>query len=100
MPGTPKPRANACEQLVEVERLPHVVVRAGFEARDDVTLAPPGQHKHRQLASASTKLLQHVEPVSVGKPHVEDQQVELVGQAEPFRLLAVVHEERREPARP
>src|SRR5919106_3954878 len=86
---------HAREQLVEMEGLPHVVVRAGLEAHHYVPLAPPGEHEHGKLLSARPKVLQHLEPLPLGKAHVEDEEIELVGQAQALRLLAVVGEKGR-----
>ena len=99
-PGRAQPRAHAGEQLVEAEGLRHVVVGAALEEHHDVAVAPAGQHEHGDHVPARAELLEDVEPLELREPHVEDHEVELLGEPEALRLLAVVGEEGREPARP
>ena len=64
--GRAQVRAHARRELVERERLGHVVDRAGVEPGDAVVdLGPRGEHDHRQRGLQRAQLREHVEPVAV-----------------------------------
>ena len=75
----PQARAHAGEQLLEHERLGHVVVGAAVEPGHGVDdLVARGEDQHRQLLAARAQRAQHGEAVLAGQADVEDQQVELL----------------------
>jgi hypothetical protein len=64
----PQPR----EQLLDAERLGHVVVGPGIEGRDLVAfLTDRGKHDHRRLGPG-TELARHLGAVAVGEDEIED----------------------------
>jgi hypothetical protein len=72
-------RAHAREQLLEAERLGHVVVGAALEPGDLVADVVAGGEDHdRHSLARGAQLAQHRRAVLAGQPEVEDQQVELV----------------------
>ena len=67
--------ADAREELLDVERLGHVVVGAGVERGDLVGLAVArGQHHDRNVAERAHPA-QHLDAVDVGEPEVEQHDV-------------------------
>lgn len=91
--GPAQPGPNTSDELVILERFAHVVVGTGLEAHHNVALGAAGQHEHRQRLPARPQLLQDVEPIALGEAHVEDDQVELLGQAEAESGRAAVDEQ-------
>ena len=82
----PDPR----RQLLEGERLGHVVGGAPVEALDPVgDLALGGEHDHRQGRLASADRGQNLDPVAPGQHPVEDHQVEAAAERQPLALDAV-----------
>ncbi len=74
--AAPQQRAHAREQLVEVERLHDVVVRAGVEPGDPVGDGlTRGQHQHGRAVAARAQPPAHLEPVDIGHQDVEQHQV-------------------------
>jgi hypothetical protein len=74
-----------------VKGLGQVVVGAGLEATEPVSLAdPPGEHEDRQLGieavARGADLTQHVDPRGIGQPQVEQHQVRVVVAAEAQRI--------------
>jgi hypothetical protein len=71
-------RAQACQQLVERERLGEVVIGAGVEAVDPVRHGGArGQHQHRRPHALGAQPAADLEPVEVGEHRVEDDRVVL-----------------------
>src|SRR5262249_34865381 len=69
-------RPDAGEQLVEVERLDHVVVRAGVEPGDAVLdRVARGQHQDRYVGGAGAQPTADLDAVEPGQHHVEHDQV-------------------------
>src|SRR5207244_6143725 len=84
-------RADAREQLLERERLRHVVVRACVQPRDPVLdLVAGGEHQHRNAAAAQANPLAHLEPIEAGHEDVEHDRVRLRFPIEPLDRLAPV----------
>src|SRR4051794_33062163 len=80
----PKQRAQAREQLLALERLDEVVVRAHVEAGDPrVERVARGQHEDRHVVAAVAQALGDVDAVEARQAEVQD---EHVGE-EPVRLL-------------
>ena len=72
-------RADAGEQLAEVERLDEVVVGAGVEAADPVGRGVPGgQHEQRGRAAVAAGPGHDVDALGAGHPPVDDRHVVLV----------------------
>ena len=75
--GAPQPRPDPGDQLLRLERLDHVVVRAGLQAEHDVDrVALRGQH-HDRHARLGADRLADVDPVHAGQHQVEQHQVGL-----------------------
>ena len=83
---SPNPR----RQLVEGERLGHVVRGAGVQGGDLVGhLAAGGQHDHRQRGLALADRVEHAHAVLPREHHVEDHQVHVAAERAALALLAV-----------
>jgi hypothetical protein len=77
--AAPRERAHPRLQLLQRERLGHVVVGAQVQALDALLDAVGrGEDQHRHAAAAPAQLAQHLEAVHLGQAQVQDQQVELV----------------------
>ena len=64
--GAPEQRTQACEQLLEGERLREVVVRAGVQAFDTVFDLHPGrEHQHGQADACPAEAPANLEPVDL-----------------------------------
>ena len=76
----PLDRANAREKLVEVERLDEVVVGARIEPRHAIggTIAC-AHHEHGHLGAIGADAAQEREPVELGQPEVEHDELEAAG---------------------
>src|ERR1039457_2397905 len=77
-------------QLLQPERLGHVVVAADGEPGDLVVLGVlRGQEDHRDPVSVPAQPADYLEPVDVGQHHVQDEQVEgaVPGEAERVRSV-------------
>src|SRR5438128_6078251 len=87
--GTSSERgAHAGEQLLDVERLRHVVVGSGVECRHLVVLLiARSEHDHGHFAEA-TELRQGLEPVHARKPEIEQHDFDLPGGGQGQTLLA------------
>ena len=82
--------AQACDQLLGLERLGEVIVGAGVEPCDLVRPAVAcGQHQHRHLAAFLAPAVEHGEPVDLGQAEIEDHRVVILGRAEVMAVLAV-----------
>jgi hypothetical protein len=74
-------RAQACEQLVEVERLDEVVVGAAVEAVDPVRDgAESRQQQHRRGEAGGAHRLHDLHPVEPRQTPVDDQDIEALRQ--------------------
>ena len=68
--------AEPGDDLLEAERLGHVVVPAGGEPGDAVLDGVPGgQEQHRHVGGVGAQAAQHLEAVDVGEHHVEHDDV-------------------------
>ena len=77
-------RAQACEQLLDGERLGQVVVGSGVQADHTVADAVErSQHQDRHAVAGPAGRTAHAEPVQIGQPHVEDDQVGLLAARAP-----------------
>ena len=84
-------RAHAREQLLEGERLGHVVVGAAVEPLDLLLdRAARGQHDHRQLGLARADRVEHLQAVLAGQHHVEQDQPVVARQRFELAALTVV----------
>ncbi len=76
--GSPREGAQARQQLIERERLGHVVVGPEVEGADLLVQGVAcRQHQHRLLPARLAQLLEGVEPVEAGQREVEDDQPDL-----------------------
>jgi hypothetical protein len=73
--GSSQHRADACQQLLELERLGDVVVGAEREAADLVGLLPHRGQKDDRRAGALPPAGADVEPALAGKRHVEQDEI-------------------------
>ncbi len=88
--AAPEQRVDPGEQLLQPERLHHVVVRAELEARDLVALlALGGEDEDREVGVLGADLAHHVEPAETGQHHVDEHEVWLLGPGEREARLAV-----------
>ena len=86
--GHAKVGPDARRQLIEGERLGHVVDGTGVEACDAVVdLAARGQHDHAQLRIGGPQRLEHLDPVAAREHAVEDHQREVLRKGELERAL-------------
>jgi hypothetical protein len=101
--GTAQHGADPGRQLLQAERLGHVVVAADGEPGDLVGLGVlRGQEDHRDAVAVPAQPAYDVEPVEVGQHHVQDNQVERAVPGQPQRVGAVGgggHVEAQEPQR-
>ena len=75
-PGrAPEGDAEAGVQLVDAERLGHVVVGAALEGLDLLALLVPAGQDHDRRGRLAPDAADHVEPVDVGQPEVEQDDV-------------------------
>ncbi len=89
----PQPGADACQQLVELERLRHVVVRAGVEPRDGVERAAAcREHDDGHRRTLSAQVGQDLEAVHGGKSDVQQHEVDVSFEGAVEGLLAVLHD--------
>lgn len=89
-------RADAGQQLVEAERLGHVVRGAVVEARHRAGRGVARrQHDDREVVALGSQPAQHREAVDAGQADVERQQVEGLAARELGRLQAVADRARR-----
>ena len=87
-------RPNAREQLLQRERLRHVVVGAGVEPVDAVLdLVARRQHQHREALPARAQAPADLEPVHAGHQHVEDHASGCCRRLQPVERLAPVGRE-------
>ena len=85
------PAAHPGDQLVELERLRQVVVRAAVETGHRVGGGGAcGQHDDRHALVEAAHPAQHLEAVDAGQADIEQDQVELVAAGELDRGQAVV----------
>ncbi|VWB56907.1 hypothetical protein BTE28158_02625 [Burkholderia territorii] len=90
--AAPGQRTHACLELVERERLGHVVVRAEVEPLHAlVDAVGGGQDQHGEIGIARAQALEHVEPGHPGQPEIEDQQVEGLHRQRGIGLDAALH---------
>ena len=88
--GATQRGAYTCEQLFDVERLGDVVVRPRVESANLLgLLVVRGQHDHRD-ARERAYAAQGLQPVDVGKPEVEHDDVGPAARCEDHGLLAGV----------
>ena len=88
--AAPLQRPDPGEQLVEVERLREVVVGAGVEAAHHVLDGVArGEHQDRRVATFTPQLGRDLEPVLLGKHHVEQDDVVLVDVGQHGGLVAI-----------
>ena len=84
--------AYACDELGRLERLGHVVDRAGFEAAQ-AALERDGrreqQHRRQAIAGPVAEATSQLEAVHAGKADVADEHVGRVGIGERKRVLGV-----------
>src|SRR5690606_35737059 len=86
------PQPDPGEQLLEPERLGHVVVGAALQAGDGVVdRGARGEDDHGQCRAALPEPAQHGEAVDVGQPDVEHEELEVPAQRQDQRLLAGRH---------
>ena len=72
--------SDASDEFRDVERLLHVVVRAGLQADDDVErIRPRGEHDHRH-GRRPPDLAADLQPVEPGQHDVQQDEVEAAGQ--------------------
>ena len=96
----PKTGADAREQLLEAERLRHVVVGAPLEpVHGVVDLVTSGEHHDLDPGSASAELAEHLVAVDPRQADVEDHHVEGVGAELRERLLPRRRDDGREAVR-
>lgn len=74
--AAPKEGANARAEDAEVDRLHEVVVRAGFEAVDDIEVCAAGREHKDGDEVAGTQQLEHSEAIELREHPVEDNEVE------------------------
>ena len=84
-------RIDACDQLVLIERLGHVIVGAKAEtAHLGVDIGGAGKDENGRVDPRHPELLQHVEAVHVGKAKVEHDDVVIIELAQIYAFLAEV----------
>ena len=86
-PGAPHRRSEARQQLVDPERLRHVVVGAGVERRHLLTLLADGGEDQDRDARPGPKLATHLHPAPVGQHEVEDHRLRRLHRRGGQRLL-------------
>ncbi|MDR9158743.1 hypothetical protein FEP45_03792 [Burkholderia multivorans] len=90
--AAPRQRAHARLELVQRERLGHVVVGAEIEPFHAlVDAVGGGQDQDREIGIARAQALQHVEPGHFGQAEIEDQQVESLHRQRGIGLDAALH---------
>ena len=95
--GRSEPRADACDELLGVERLDDIVVRSALEAAHDVGgVGLRGEHDHRH-AGLGTDLRAHLDAVLAGQHEVEEHEVGFGCREDGEGLGAVSAEDRLEP---
>jgi D-alanyl-D-alanine carboxypeptidase/D-alanyl-D-alanine-endopeptidase (penicillin-binding protein 4) len=88
----PQHRAHARRDLVEIEGLDDVIVRAGVQPGHTVPdVIARGQHDDRGGVAAPPQLAQHVEAVAPRQAEIEQHQVERRRAQRRGRGLAVAH---------
>src|SRR5690606_23166917 len=113
LPGPPiaQTHLHPRQELLEAERLGHVVVGTSLEARHRVLHpAAGGQDDHRHPLSSPTDLGEHLVTVEAGEAEIEDEEIEVVvpsgirggapvldDQGAEARRLQALLEERRDP---
>src|SRR3984957_11823439 len=97
-PGPAERGQDAREQLLDAERLGHVVVGAHVERGHLVPLAAPGRHHDDRDRGMLADLPAELEPVDLGQHQVEQHHVRLLGLQHRQRLGAVGRHQRVEPA--
>ena len=86
----PQVRAHASEQLVDGERLGHVVGRAGVQGLDLVVDAVQrGEHDHRERRLDRPDAAQHLDALAPGQQPVEDHEVDVGAHRLALALQAV-----------
>ena len=86
--GSPERRPQAREQLLDPERLRHVVVRAGVERRDLLALLPDGREDEDGDLRPRAQLAADLDAALAREDEVEDDRVRRPGRGERERLLA------------
>ncbi len=90
--AAPGQRAHARLELVERERLGHVVVGAEVESLHAfVDAVGGGQDQHGKIGIARAQALEHVEPGHFRQPEIEDQQVESLHRQRGVGVDAALH---------
>jgi hypothetical protein len=83
-------RVHPGYQLVEIERLGEVVVGAGVEPAHDIRSGiAPGEHEDRGLHALPPQLRSQLEPVTLGKLDIEQDQIVRVEVAQIGALVSV-----------
>ncbi len=87
----PDQRAQAGQNLLQIERFGDIIVGPGVEARD--LLAPAvarGQDQHRHIVAGTAPAFQNGDPVHHRQAEIEHHGIVALGLAEELRLLAVM----------
>ena len=96
----PQLHADAREQLVERERLRHVVGGAELEALElRAQVAARGEDHDRQLRPLTVQLVEHSEPVHPREEQVEDDEIPFSGARERETVRPVVGRDDSVPLR-